>query len=207
MQGLEGSGSVALTKGEIRGLDIAGMLQNLDPSFVGEGQKTIFDALGGSFVVAGGVLRNDDLVLASPYITATGAGDVGLGARDLEYRIKTTALADAEGGGGLTAPLLIKGPWADPKFSLDLQALADEKLAAERARLEAEVQARADELEAEARAKAAALEAEARTKLEEELGIVQQDGETLEDAARRRASEVLEEEARKALEAILNGGN
>ena len=207
MQGLEGSGSVALTKGEIRGLDIAGMLQNLDPSFVGEGQKTIFDSLGGSFAIEGGVLRNDDLVLASPYITAMGAGDVGLGARNLEYRIKATAMADDAGAGGLTAPLLIRGPWADPKFSLDLQALADEKLAEERAKLEAQLQAKADALQAEAQAKVDALEAEARAKLEAELGIVQQDGESIEDAATRRANEVLEDEARKALEAILNGAN
>ena len=207
IQGLEGSGSVALTKGEIRGLDIAGMLQNLDPSFVGEGQKTIFDSLGGSFAIEGGVLRNDDLVLASPYITAMGAGDVGLGARNLEYRIKATAMADDAGAGGLTAPLLIRGPWADPKFSLDLQALADEKLAEERAKLEAQLQAKADALQAEAQAKVDALEAEARAKLEAELGIVQQDGESFEDAATRRANEVLEDEARKALEAILNGAN
>jgi len=207
LQGLEGSGSVALRKGEIRGLDIAGMLQNLDPSFVGEGQKTIFDSLGGSFVIAGGVLRNDDLLLASPYITAMGAGDVGLGARNLEYRIKATAMADDTGAGGLTAPLLIKGPWADPKFSLDLQALADEKLAEERAKLEAQLQAKADALEAEAQAKVEALEADARAKLEAELGIVQQDGESLDDAANRRANEILEDEARKALEAILNGAN
>lgn len=207
MQGLEGSGSVALTKGEILGLDIPGMLRSLDTSYVGEGQKTIFDRLGGSFVIAQGVLRNDDLVLSSPYITATGAGEVGLGARDLEYRIKATALADDAGAGGLTAPLLIKGPWANPKFSLDLQALADEKLAEERAKLEAQLQAKADALQVEAQAKADALEAEARAKLESELGVVQQDGESLEDAANRRANEVLEEEARKALEAILNGSN
>ena len=207
MQSLEGSGLVALTKGEIRGLDIAGMLQNLDASFVGEGQKTIFDSLGGSFKVVGGVLRNDDLVLASPYITAAGAGNVGLGARDLEYRIKATAMADDTGVGGLTAPLLIKGPWADPKFSLDLQALADEKLAEERAKLEAQLQAKADELEAQAQVRADALEAEARAKLESELGIVQQDGESLEGAAIRRANEVLEDEARRALEGILNGSN
>ena len=212
MQGLEGSGSVALTKGEIRGVDIAGMLQNMDPSFVGEGQKTIFDSLGGSFVIAGGVLRNDDLVLASPFITATGAGDVGLGARDLEYRIRATALfadqaTDDPAAGGLTAPLLIKGPWANPEFSLDLQALADEKLAEERAKLEAQLQAEADAMAAEAQARIEALEAEARANLEAELGIVPQAGESLEDAATRRANEVLEDEARKALERILNGGN
>jgi len=116
-------------------------------------------------------------------------------------------MADDAGDGGLTAPLLIKGPWAALKFSLDLQALADEKLAVERAKLEAQLQEKADALKAEARARAAAIEAEARTRLEEELGIVPQDGESLEEAATRRANEVLEDEARRALERILGGSN
>ncbi len=207
MQGLEGSGTLALTNGEILGLDIKGMLRTLDTAYVGEGQKTIFDRMAGSFTINAGMLRNDDLLLQSPYLTARGAGDVGLGARNLEYRVKATAMADDAGAGGLTAPLLIKGPWADPKFSLDLEALAQEQLDLEKDRLEAELRAKAEELETEARARAAALEAEARAKLESELGIVQQDGESLEDAARRRAAEALEDEARKALEDILNGTN
>ncbi len=205
LQGLEGSGTLSLTKGEILGLDIPGMLRTLDTAYVGEGQKTIFDSLAGSFVVNSGVLRNDDLRLASPYITAFGAGDVGLGSRTLEYRVKATAMADDAGAGGLTAPLLIKGPWADPKFSLDLEALAQERLDLEKDRLEAELRAKADQLAAEAQARADALEAEARARLESELGVVQQDGESLEDAARRRAGEALGDEARKALEDILNG--
>ena len=194
MQGLEGSGSLALSNGELRGLDIAGMLRSFDTSYVGEGQKTIFDSVAGSFTIAGGVLRNDDLALKSPYITAKGAGDVGLGARNLDYRIAATALADDTGAGGLTAPLMITGPWAKPRFALDLEALANQQLADEKAALEAA-----------AKEKAAALEAEAKAKLESELGIVQQEGETLEDAARRRAQEALDDEARRVLEQLLNG--
>jgi AsmA protein len=196
MQSLSGSGSLALSNGEILGLDIAGMLRTLDTSYVGEGQKTIFDSLGGSFIMADGVLRNEDLVLKSPYITARGVGDVAMGARTLEYRIKATALADDTGAGGLTAPLLIKGSWANPKVSLDLQAIADEKLAEQKAALDAQAEAKRAELEAEARAK-----------LESELGVVQQDGESLEDAAKRRMNEAVDEQAQKALQKLLGGGN
>jgi len=178
----------------LRGLDIAGMLRTLDTGFVGEGQKTIFDSLAGTFTMAGGVLQNDDLRMVSPYVTAAGSGKVGLGARNLDYRIKATALADAEGAGGVTAPLMITGTWAKPRFALDLQALAEQELADEKAALEAA-----------AKAKAAALEAEAKAKLKDELGIEQQEGESLKDAARRRAEEALTDEARKALEGLLGG--
>lgn len=194
MQGLEGSGQIALGQGEILGLDIAGMILSLDPGHVGEGQKTIFDSLRASFTIAGGVLENDDLVMDSPLVALKGAGKIGIGARNLNYRLRATALADAEGAGGLTAPLLIRGSWADPKFRLDLEALAEEQLAEEKAALEAK-----------AKEKAAALEAEAKEKLKEELGVVQQEGESLEDAVKRRGEEVLTDEAAEALKKLLGG--
>jgi AsmA protein len=183
MHSVEGSGAVSLTKGELRGLDIAGMLRTLDTSYVGEGQKTIFDSIAGTFAMKGGDLTNDDLKLVSPYVTANGSGRVGLGARDLDYRIRATALADAQGEGGLSAPLKITGTWASPKFALDMEALAEEQLADEKAKLE---------------------EA-AKAKLKDELGIEQQEGESLEDAAKRKLNETITDEAQKALEQLLNG--
>ena len=193
MQGLEGSGTLALGKGEILGLDIGGMIRTLDTSYVGEGQKTIFDSLNGSFTIAGGVLQNDDLIMAAPFARVTGAGKLGLGARTINYRLR--AEADV-GEQSLTAPILIKGPWADPKISLDLEALAREKLDLEKAKLEAEARVKALEAETKAKAKA---------KLEDELGVVQGEGETLEDAIKRRANEAMTDEAAKVLEGLLNG--
>lgn len=196
MQGLEGEGALSLGKGELRGLDVAGMLRSLDPNFVGEGQKTIFDSVTASFSIAGGVLSNADLKLAAPLLTATGAGTIGIGARTLDYSLRPTALAEADGSGGIMVPLLITGTWANPKFSLDLESIARERMEEEAKKLEEEAKARAKELEAEAKAK---LEEKAR----EELGIEIQEGEDLEAAARRRAQEVLDAEAQKLLEGLL----
>ncbi len=193
MQGLEGSGTLALGRGEILGLDIGGMIRTLDTSYVGEGQKTIFDSLNASFTIAGGVLQNDDLVMAAPFARVSGEGKLGLGARTINYRLR--AEADL-GEQSLTAPILIKGPWADPKISLDLEALAREKLDLEKAKLEAEARVKALEAETKAKAKA---------KLEKELGVVQGEGETLEEAIKRRANEAVTDEAAKVLEGLLNG--
>jgi AsmA protein len=194
MRKMEGSGSISLTRGQILGLDIGGMLRRMDTSYVGSGQKTVFDALTGTFVINGGVLHNEDALLQASDVSARGSGDVDLGARTQKYRIKATALAEADGTGGLTAPLLVTGTWANPKFALDLQALADDKLALQAAKVEAAVQAKKAELEAQARAK-----------LENELGVVQQDGETLQDAARRAAEQALQDQAAKALQGLLGG--
>lgn len=189
MQGLSGSGSLSLTKGEVAGVDVPGMLRTLDTSYAGDGAKTVYDAVTGSFVIEGGVLMNDDLRLDAPGLTATGRGTVGIGARDLDYRIRPTAVIKGGDAAGLSVPLLITGTWADPKFRLDLEAIAQEKLEAEAA----ELQARAEEALAQ--------------KLQEELGIEAQDGENLEDAARRKLDEAIEEEAAKALERLLGNGD
>jgi len=195
MQGLDGSGSLALGRGEILGLDIGGMLRTLDPGFVGAGQKTVFDSLTGSFTIAEGVLQNDDLAIATPFAAISGKGNLGLGARTINYRLRAeTAIADQS----LTAPILIRGPWADPRISLDLEALAKEKLEVERAKLEAEARAMAKALEEEAKA-------QAKAKLEAELGVVQGEGESLEEAVKRRGEEVLTHKAARALEKLLGG--
>ena len=191
MKSLKGKGSLELGQGELRGLDIAGMLKTLDLNYVGEGQKTIFDGLAGTYTITGGVLSNSDLKLVAPSVTASGVGEIGLGERTLDYRLRPTALAAEDGTGGVMVPLLITGTWADPKFRLDLESIAREKM------------------ETEAKAAAARLEEEAKAELEqrlkEELGVEVAPDESLGDATQRGVQDALEDQARKALEEILNG--
>jgi AsmA protein len=202
MSGLEGRGAIEMGQGELRGLDIGGMLRTLDPGYVGEGQKTIFDGLAGTFLIDGGVLANRDLKLVAPYLTAAGSGEVGLGRRDLDYRIRPTALAAGDGTGGVMVPLQITGPWADPSFRLDLESIAREKM-------EAEAKAAEERLKAEAREIEARAKAELEARLREELGVEAAPGEAPADAAQRglkdALGDALEDEARKALEDILDG--
>jgi AsmA protein len=190
MNSLSGSGTLRFGKGELLGLDLLGMLRALDAGYVGAGQKTIFDAITGSFTLQNGVLFNDDLRLGAPYIAATGAGQVGIGARDVAYRLTGTALAGSDGTGGVTVPVVISGPWAQPKFRLDMQALIDQNLAEEKEKLKVKARAEEDRVKA---------------KLEAELGIQRLEGERLEDAAKRRAQDALEAEAARALRKLLGG--
>jgi len=197
MQGLRGEGTLSLGKGELVGLDIAGMLRTLDPAHVGEGQKTIFDGVAGSFTIADGVLSNSDLKLLAPYLTATGSGTVGLGTRTLDYRLRPTALTGADGSGGVMVPLVITGPWAEPSFRLDLETIAREKM-------EAEAKAAEERVKAEAAAAEAAAKAALEAKLAEE-GVLPAEGESLEDAVKRRAQEAIVDQAAKALDGLMNG--
>ncbi|MFD1913404.1 AsmA family protein [Halodurantibacterium flavum] len=181
MRSLSGEGRISLGQGAIQGLDLVGMLRRLDASYVGEGAQTIFDGISGSFTMQGGIMRNDDLLFSAPLLRATGQGQVDLGARTLDYRLLPTALTGADGSGGLRVPVIVTGPWADPSVRLDLQGI-----------LEEQIDRRALEQQAEAEARRAL----------ERLGVEQQEGERLEDAARRR----LEEEGREIIERELGRG-
>ena len=189
MTSLSGQGAVEMGKGELRGLDITGMLKSLDPSFVGEGQKTIFDGAAATFAIADGVLRTSHLKLVAPYLTAVGSGEVGLGDRTLNYHIQPTALAAEDGTGGVMVPLQITGPWAEPSFRLDLESTAREKMEAEAEA--AKERLKAEEQEAEARAKT-----ELEERLQDELGVKIAPGESLGDAARRNLEQALEDTLR-----------
>lgn len=196
MKSLKGTGALELGRGELRGLDIAGMLRTLDLAYVGEGQKTIFEGLAGTYTIADGVLSNTDLKLVAPYVTASGSGELDLGGRSLNYRLRPTALAAEDGTGGVMVPLLITGTWADPRFRLDLESIAREKM-------EAEAKAAAARLEEQAKAAEAAAKAELEQRLREELGVEVAPDESLGDAAKDAATKALEDQAVKALEEIL----
>lgn len=187
MRSLEGEGDLALRQGEVRGLDLEGMIRTLDAGYVGEGAKTVFDRITGRFSVAGGVLSNDDLAIAAPLVTAEGRGTVDIGGKQIDYRLTPLSLGGRPLDPDVQVPVLIRGPWAAPSVRLDLETLARRKLEAE-----------AQELEAKAREELA-------RKAQEELGLEVQEGESLEDLARRAAQEALEREAARALERLLGG--
>ncbi len=189
MNSLNGEGTFRVGAGELLGLDLVGMLRNLDTSFVGEGSKTIFDEITGTFRIVDGVLINDNLSLNSPLLSASGKGEIGLGGQTLDYLITPRLLAGE--AKGLSIPLRISGSWASPKFQLDMDALAGDKLD--------EVK---DEIEQKARA---AVE----QKLEEELGVDLGGNDKTGKKARRKAREdakkALEEKARDGLLNLLGG--
>lgn len=185
MSTLEGQGTLGLGPGEIRGLDVGAMLRTLEPTHVGEGERTAFDALAGTFVMQNGILSNSDLKMVSPYFTASGAGDINIGARTLDYRLRPTALAAEDGSGGVMVPLLISGPWSDPSFQLDLESIARERMEEE-----------ARQLEERARA---ALEQQ----VEDALGVEVPPDQDLGDAAIEGVQDAIEDEARDLLEDLL----
>ncbi len=193
MNSLRGEGALALSQGEIIGFDLAGMLRNLDMSYMGEGNRTVYQSINGTFSISDGILRNEDLRLEASRVSVSGRGSVGIGPRNLDFRLVPTALR-GEGEEVLRVPLMITGPWAEPRFRLDLEALAREQLRMEQERIEDIAREEARRLEERARA-------EAERRLQQELGVERQEGERIEDTLRRG----LEDEVGRRLRGLLGG--
>ncbi len=164
---LAGTGSLSIGKGELQGLDLAGMLTHLDPSYIGSGNKTIFDGVTATYSIANGVVTNSDLALKAPLLTASGAGSVNLPARTLDYTVTPTALQGLAGDKGISVPLKISGPWAAPKFGLDMNSALGQKITLEKQKVED-------------KAKAAAQKA-----LADKLGVQTSPGTSLKDTAKQ----------------------
>ena len=117
MNSLSGNGWLEIGKGFFTGFDLEAVLRGGD----GNGGSTVFDSLTGSYAIAGGNLTNRDLLIRLKSLQAAGAGRVGLGAQDLDYTL-TVSAPGANGGRGLSVPVKITGPWADPSVRPDLEA-------------------------------------------------------------------------------------
>ncbi len=186
MNSLNGTGSFRIGAGELLGLDLVGMLRNLDASYVGAGAKTIFEEISGTFRIKDGVLINNNLSLLSPLLSATGEGKIGLGGQTLDYLL-TPKLLTGEGK-GLSVPLRISGTWASPKFQLDIDALAGDRLDEEKAKIEEKAREAVQK------------------KVQEELGIdLGGDTKKARKKAREDAKKALEEKAKDGLLNLLGG--
>jgi len=167
MRSLKGSGAVNVGRGAIEGIDLDQIMGNFDV----EGGTTVFDSLGATFDIENGVLRNNDLLMLLPNFTATGEGEVGLGAQTIDYTLTPKALR-VNGDRGLAVPVRIFGPWADPQIKPDLQAALDLNIAKEQERAKEKLN----------------------EKLVEELGIVREDGQSVEDAVQDEIEDKLKKE-------------
>ena len=107
------------------------MIRNFDAGFQGEGARTVYSGVTGSFTVTDGLLRNSDLAMTAPWGAITGAGEVDLGARRLDYLITPGVSARDDGSARVNVPVRVEGPWDDLSYRPDLEAMANQELSEE----------------------------------------------------------------------------
>lgn len=176
MNSLSGQGGFNFADGAIVGVNLAQVIRTVQqavqtgslPSGFAETQQTDFTALAGSLNIQNGVARNLDLTMLSPLLRVEGAGQVNLGAQEIEYRITPRAVQQLTGQGGdldlqgLAVPIRIRGGFNDVSVGVDFEAVARDL-----------VRARAGTL------------------IGGDVGRALGEGQSVEDAARRAAGDAL----------------
>lgn len=152
-KGLNGTASVNLKDGAIKGINLAKTFRESKALFSGrkdavqeakQTEKTDFSELSASFRIAGGVGRNDDLSMKSPFIRLGGAGDIDIGEDRVEYLAKASVVNTSGGQGGreldhlkgLTVPVRVSGPFDKLAYNIEFGGLVAE---AAKAKVEAKV--------------------------------------------------------------------
>jgi AsmA protein len=134
VKALTGSGDIRFTDGYIRGVDLAAVARVLQSLLtaqiltgaVGDNAKTPFGAMGGTFTVANGVLRTNDLKLTNPTLEMSGKGDVDLPAHVLDIHFEPKANKGIPGIKlvDVGVPFTVKGRWNHPNYIPDVGGLA-----------------------------------------------------------------------------------
>jgi AsmA protein len=136
MTNLAGTVFANFQDGAIKGLNVAQMIRSLTASPLsgwqeGREQNTDLTQLSASFRIEKGQATTSDLNLVGPLVKMTGAGTVDLGAKALAFRVEPKLVMTTEGQGraadpvGLGIPVVIDGPWAEPRIYPDMAGILD----------------------------------------------------------------------------------
>lgn len=138
MRSLNGTASLKMADGAIKGINVASFLRDLKRGFVmgqSSTEKTDFTELTASLKIANGVATNDDLAMKSPILRLAGKGSLDLAARTINYRAEPTIVGTLKGQGGkdmkgkgFEVPLLITGPWSAVQVNPDVAGLVNEAI-------------------------------------------------------------------------------
>ncbi len=133
---LDGTVFANFQDGAIEGLNVAQMIRSLTTSPLSgwqEGQQLTTDLtqLSASFRIDKGQATTNDLNLVGPLVRMTGTGTVDLPTRTLTFRVEPKLVMTTEGQGrasdpvGFGIPVIIDGPWAEPRIYPDVAGVLD----------------------------------------------------------------------------------
>ncbi len=139
---LGGSASLSLKDGAIKGINLAQSLRDLKSKLgakqdstqqANAGDKTDFSELTASLKIANGVAHNEDLSMKSPFLRLSGAGDIDIGAGQMNYLAKASVVSTSAGQGGkdlqhlkgLTVPVRVSGSFDKLAYKIEFGSLVE----------------------------------------------------------------------------------
>ena len=145
MANMQGTAFVNFQDGAIRGINVAQMIRSLtsgtltgwqDNQSASQEQSTDLSQLSASFRIDKGQAVTTDLNLIGPLVRVTGAGTIALDTKMMGFRVEPKLVMTTEGQGrtsepvGFGIPVMITGPWSQPKIYPDMAGVLDNPEAA-----------------------------------------------------------------------------
>jgi AsmA protein len=141
VSGLEGTTSFLFRDGELRGLNVPGMLRSVLETILSGWQtkasdSTKFSTFSASFRIKDGQARTEDVRFAGPLVRITATGTANLIDQTMDFRLEPKLVASAGGqgsgadGAGIGVPVLAKGRWSNPQIYADLPDILSNPAAA-----------------------------------------------------------------------------
>ncbi|WP_439407685.1 AsmA family protein [Bradyrhizobium sp. DASA03076] len=147
MANMQGTAFVNFQDGAIRGINIAQMIRSLTSGTLtgwqdnpnqssSQEQSTDLSQLSASFRIDKGQAVTTDLNLIGPLVHVTGAGTIALDTKMMGFRVEPKLVMTTEGQGrtsepvGFGIPVMITGPWSQPRIYPDMAGVLDNPEAA-----------------------------------------------------------------------------
>lgn len=133
-QNLKGKININFADGAVYGINLPQLIRENYAKFTGkksevtgQEEKTDFSALTATLNLAGGVMKTNNLSVASPLLRVHGEGQANYLKENADFLSRTSIVGSLKGQGGkdiddlkdVTIPVRISGPWAKPKFKLE----------------------------------------------------------------------------------------
>ncbi|MGY3547310.1 AsmA protein [Bradyrhizobium sp. USDA 4472] len=140
MANMQGTAFVNFQDGSIRGINVAQMIRSLtsgtlsgwqDNQNASQEQSTDLSQLSASFRIDKGQAVTTDLNLVGPLVRVTGAGTIALDTKMMGFRVEPKLVMTTEGQGrtsepvGFGIPVMITGPWSQPRIYPDMAGVLD----------------------------------------------------------------------------------
>lgn len=136
---LNGTAKFSFDDGSVKGIDVAAILKQAEAAMKGDvsalaeqgAGETAFANMSGSAQITNGLVKNQDLLVASPLVNITGEGSANLVSEVLDYRLtlqRTKARTEAEQAdskdlNNMLIPVNVAGTFAKPSIQLDVKAI------------------------------------------------------------------------------------
>jgi len=131
---LNGPVSVVFSDGAIRGIDVAGLVRNVQ-SLINAGYtanseaKTEFTELSVAVNIQNGVGQANDIRLLGPFARMSGQGSIDLAAQTIDMRLDPRVVGSLDGQGGdfdvsgLGMPIIVNGSLSSPSIYPDISGI------------------------------------------------------------------------------------